>query len=189
MTQYNWSQDEYIDAYLFAAKAHQGQVVPGTGFPYIMHVNFVAMEVIAALAVEKGHNENLAVQCALLHDVIEDTAITYEQVKAEFGQAVADGVLALSKDKNLDKGLQLGDSLNRIQKQPQEVWMVKLADRITNLQHQPSYWTKAKIGHYREEACLIHDTLADASQLLAGRLLQKIETYKGFIGCPCKEII
>lgn len=177
----SWSQDIYIKTCLFAAKLHQGQVVPDTDLPYMTHVNFVAMEVLAALAVEKGRNENLAVQCALLHDVIEDTDTTYEHVKAEFGQAVADGVQALSKDKSLDKGIQLGDSLDRIRKQPREVWMVKLADRITNLQPPPSYWTKTKICHYREEALLILDALKEASPLLAERLSNKIEEYKGFI--------
>jgi len=176
----SWSQDTYINTYLFAAQAHCRQLVPGTDLPYIVHVNFVVMEVIAALAVENEHDGNLAVQCALLHDVIEDTDITYAQVEAKFGQTVADGVLSLSKDKKL----QLGDSLDRIRKQPHEVWMVKLADRITNLQPPPHYWTKDKMIQYRAEALLIHDALRDASPLLAARLMGKIEAFMEFIeGC------
>ena len=65
-----WSQDQYIKAYQFAALAHWGQFVPGTDIAYIMHLSFVSMEVIAALRTEQGHDEDLAVQCALLHDVI-----------------------------------------------------------------------------------------------------------------------
>lgn len=183
----SWSQDTYIDTYLFAAQAHCRQLVPGTDLPYIVHVNLVTMEVIAALAVEKGHDENLAVQCALLHDVIEDTEITYEQVEAEFGQAVADGVLSLSKDKKLDRSLQLADSLGRIRKQPHAVWMVKLADRITNLQPPPHYWTRGKMIQYRAEAFLIHDALRDASPLLAARLMEKIEAFKKFVD-SCQEM-
>lgn len=176
--QANWSQDSYIQAYRFAAQAHHGQTVPGTDLPYIMHLSFVCMEVIAALNTEKGHDENLAVLCALLHDVIEDTEATYEQVKASFGEAVVNGVLALSKDKGLAKHLRLADSLRRIRQQPQAVWMVKLADRITNLQPPPSHWTKDKIASYREEAIHIHQALKDASPSLASRLLTKIEDYK-----------
>ena len=119
----NWSQDNYTQAYRFAAQAHLGQKVPGTDLPYIMHLSFVSMEVIAALGVELGRDGNLAVQCALLHDVIEDTDVTFDQVEAAFGQAVAHGVLALSKDATIEKSRQMQDSLRRIQQQPREVWM------------------------------------------------------------------
>lgn len=85
----NWSQETYTKAYRFAAKAHHGQLFPGTELPYIMHLSFVSMEVLAALAHEPERDGDLAVQCALLHDVIEDTAVGYEDVKAGFGTAVA----------------------------------------------------------------------------------------------------
>lgn len=67
----NWSQEIYTKAYQFAAEAHNGQRFPGTELPYMMHVSFVSMEVMAALAHELERDGNLAVQCALLHDVIE----------------------------------------------------------------------------------------------------------------------
>ncbi|MBN1891019.1 MAG: bifunctional (p)ppGpp synthetase/guanosine-3',5'-bis(diphosphate) 3'-pyrophosphohydrolase [Thermoflexales bacterium] len=175
--QAHWSQDEYIRAYRFAAIAHQGQSVPGTDLPYIVHLSLVCMEVIAALIAEQGHDENLAVQCALLHDVIEDTGVTYEQVQQEFGSAVADGVLALSKDPALPKPAQMPDSLQRIQEQPQEIWLVKLADRISNLQPPPHYWTQDKIVAYRQEAIQIQDALGAASPFLSARLTLKIEAY------------
>jgi (p)ppGpp synthase/HD superfamily hydrolase len=174
----NWSQETYLKAFRFAAHAHLGQMVPGTDLPYIMHLSFVSMEVIAALNIEKEHDENLAVQCAILHDVIEDTDATYEKVKAEFGEAAANGIVALSKNKTLEKHLQLEDSLRRIRQQPHEVWIVKLADRITNLQPPPSYWTKDKIAQYREEAIQIHASLRESSPMLSSRLLAKIEAYK-----------
>jgi (p)ppGpp synthase/HD superfamily hydrolase len=175
-----WAQESYLKAYKFAASAHRGQTVPGTDLPYIMHISFVSMEVIAALRISDGYAEDLAVQCALLHDVIEDTDATYEQLNQEFGIQVADGVLALSKDKTLVKSLQMEDSLKRIMRQPKEVQMVKLADRITNLQPPPDYWTREKISHYREEAIEIYNALREANDLLASRLWQKIEEYKVF---------
>jgi (p)ppGpp synthase/HD superfamily hydrolase len=179
--QRSWSQDEYVRAYRFAAEAHLGQTVPGSDLPYVAHVTLVSMEVIAALEVESGRDGTLAVQCALLHDVIEDTAVTYEGLCAAFGERVAQGVLALSKDKNLDRSLQMRDSLTRIQQQPQEIWMVKLADRISNLEPPPHYWTKEKIAQYRQEAIEIHDALHAASESLATRLLDKIERYKAYL--------
>ena len=56
--------------------------------------------------------------------------------------------------------------------------MVKLADRITNLQTPPSYWTTEKIIEYRQEAIEIHTALKEASPFLALRLAQKIENYQ-----------
>lgn len=182
----NWSQEKYIKAYKFAARAHQGQNIPGSEIPYIMHPSFVCMEVIAALSVEKEVSVekeldgNVAIQCALLHDTIEDTDTTFEQIEAEFGASVAQGVLALTKDDSITKHLQIEDSLKRIKQQPQEIWMVKLADRISNLHSPPHYWMKDKIIQYREQAIFIYETLKDGSQFLALRLANKIEDYKTF---------
>lgn len=172
-----WSQDRYTAAARFAAAAHQGQTVPGGELPYLLHVTLVAMEVAAALRAEGGHDEDLALQCALLHDTVEDTAVTYEQVAAAFGRAVADGVLALSKDERLPKGEQMPDSLRRIRAQPREVWLVKLADRIVNMQPPPKHWQGDKIAAYKDEARSILAALGAASPLLAARLEQKIEAY------------
>ncbi|MDZ8104840.1 MAG: HD domain-containing protein [Nostoc sp. DedQUE12a] len=179
--QQNWSQEAYIKAFRKAAQAHQGQKIPGSEIPYIMHLSFVSMEVIAALNVEKQRDANLAIQCAILHDIIEDTVTSFEEIKTEFGEAIANGVLALTKDNSLEKNLQMTDSLRRIKKQPPEISMVKLADRISNLQAPPHYWNQEKIIRYREEGIQIYETLKDASPFLASRLASKIEEYKAFI--------
>lgn len=173
----NWDRDRYITAYRFAARAHQGQLYTGTDFPYLMHLSFVSMEILAALAIESGHDGDLAVQCALLHDTIEDTTTSYADLVTTFGSKVADGVMALSKNLTLPKSQQLADSLDRINHQPPEIWMVKLADRITNLQPPPPHWTQDKIIRYRDEAIAIHTALKGASPLLELRLTEKIETY------------
>jgi len=168
-------------AYRFAAEAHKGQVFPGTDLPYLMHLSFVSMEVIACLGIEKHDHGDLAVQCALLHDVIEDTGTTYEEVKGAFGEHVAQGVFALTKNPEMGKELQLRDSLKRIREQPEGVWIVKLADRITNSAPPPSYWDKEKIRRYREEAMEIHQVLHPASTYLGERLKMKIDAYKIYL--------
>ena len=73
---------------------------------------------------------------------------------------------------------QLLDSLERIKTQPIEIWMVKLADLITNLQPPPLHWTQAKILKYRDEAIEIHTHLQAASPFLATRLAEKIQKYQ-----------
>ncbi|WP_155325620.1 hypothetical protein [Desulfosarcina ovata] len=78
---------------------------------------------------------------------------------------------ALEKESNLD------GNLARIRQQPREIWMVKMADRITNLQRPPKNWMPDKINRYREEAIIIHDRLKEGSEYLAGRLLKKVNDY------------
>jgi (p)ppGpp synthase/HD superfamily hydrolase len=185
----DWSQDAYIQAYRFAAQAHweKHQLVPGTRIPYLMHFSLVAMEIIAALAIEPSLDGDLSVQCALLHDTLEDTDTAYEDLVHHFGAQVADGVTALTKDPSIGadskdpwqrKNLQMADSLKRIKKQPREIWMVKLADRITNLQPPPHDWTQDKVQRYKQEAIEIHDWLKEGSPFLADRLKDKINTYR-----------
>ncbi len=182
----SWTQDIFIKAWDFATVAHQGQTYGGTNagqrIAYINHIGAVAMEVMWALSTDNHYDGNLAVQCALLHDVIEDTEHTYESVTGIFGKRVADGVAALTKDESLPtKQAQMADSLKRIREQPAEVWLVKLADRITNLSEPPFYWHNEKKIAYREEALVIYEALHPANLALANRLNNKIEAYKRYI--------
>jgi len=176
----NWSQETYIKAYRFASEAHLGQLFPGTDLPYMIHVSFVCMEVMAALIVQKEMDGDLAIQCALLHDVIEDTKKCFEDIEESFGMQVATGVKALTKNKNMEKEKQLADSLIRIREQPYEIWMVKLADRISNLQPPPADWTKEEIRKYHADAREIHEALKDSNAYLAARLEEKITNYAGY---------
>jgi GTP diphosphokinase / guanosine-3',5'-bis(diphosphate) 3'-diphosphatase len=174
-----WNQDNYIKAWNYASSVHNGQLIPGKDIPYIHHIGLVAMEAMAAIA----HNKNidspdLLVLCAILHDTIEDTNSTYNDIQREFGMEVANGVMALSKNTELPaKDEQMRDSLQRIKKEPVEIWMVKLSDRITNLQPPPSHWNKEKIIRYKNEALMILSELGEANKYLAERLKMKIENY------------
>ncbi len=182
-----WSREKYFKALKFAAEAHKYQLMPGSDLSYVVHVSLVAMEILAALAVEEVDRPNIAVQCALLHDCFEDTYIIYDEIVSKFGSYVADGVLALSKDgaigisedEHKRRWLQLEDSLHRIKQQPREIWMIKLADRITNLQPPPEHWTAEMIERYKKGAELIHKELASASEYLGQRLRVKIDLYPG----------
>lgn len=178
--QNTWSQDVFIKAYKYAANAHLGQKMPGTDLPYIAHLTLVAMEVIAALQAEPVDDPALAIQCALLHDIIEDQGYTYSRIREDFGEKLAEGVLALTKDSSLPETAQLRDSLFRIKLQPREVWMVKLADRIANLQEPPRFWNREKILKYGEDAREILEMLRPASPFLALRLHKKILAYQRY---------
>lgn len=170
----------YQTAIKFATLKHVAinQKVPGTELPYVVHLSNVAMEVLMANANTEDFNLALAIQAALLHDTIEDTDTTFSEVEENFGLDVANAVLALTKNESLPKDEQMMDSLQRIKKLPYEVWAVKMADRITNLQPPPSNWDNAKKKKYRAEAQVILDVLGQGNVFLAERLKGMIVEYE-----------
>lgn len=173
-----FDRDLYMRAWHFASTRHGAQLVKGTQMPYITHVGAVAMEVLATLAVEEIADPDLAVACALLHDTIEDAEVKQSEIAAEFGAGIADGVLALSKDKQLGADEAMADSLRRIKLQPREVWIVKLADRAVNMSPAPVNWTVEKRRAYLRAASEILDALGSASVSLAARLREKMARYE-----------
>lgn len=77
----------------FAKQAHEGQI-RYDGKPYHIH----PFEVADAIS-KMTNNKNL-IKAAILHDTIEDTKVTYEEIKERFGKATADYVLEVTHDKN-----------------------------------------------------------------------------------------
>lgn len=172
-----WNQDRLLLALDFAARAHGRQVVPGSGFPYVVHATKVATEVLGACLADPGTDIDFAVTCALLHDCLEDTPTRPDEIASAFGAPVLRGVQALTKNSALPKDTRMADSLGRIRTQPREVWMVKLGDRITNLEPPPPAWTLDKRRAYAAEARQILDTLRGASPSLERRLEQRLTAY------------
>jgi guanosine-3',5'-bis(diphosphate) 3'-pyrophosphohydrolase len=164
----------------YVAEKHISQKVPGTELPYLVHLSNVAMEILLAALHSKGFDLDFALKVALLHDVLEDTATTKEEISFIFGDSVREAVLSLTKNSGLAKEERMSDSLNRIKKQRHEVWAVKMADRITNLQPPPKDWSNQKRKEYAEEATLIYDQLNIGNSYLADRLKSSIEEYKNF---------
>lgn len=173
------TQEIYQIAIRFAGEKHKNQKVPGTDSNYLSHLSNVAMEVILAHNKNDNFDLNYAVQLSLLHDTLEDTETELTELIEKFGEKVAFGVKALTKNKNLSsKKEMMIDSLNRINQLEKEVGTVKLADRITNLQEPPKYWKKDKAENYQNEAKLIGKMLGEKNEYLNNRLQTKIEEYK-----------
>jgi (p)ppGpp synthase/HD superfamily hydrolase len=84
-------------AVLWANFLHRGDVRKGTDIPYISHLLGVT-----ALVIEHGGDEDQAI-AALLHDAIEDTDATFEQIEARFGTRVA-GIVRECSDAEVAKG-------------------------------------------------------------------------------------
>jgi len=177
------AQALYQEAIKFATAKHfeKEQKVAGTDLPYVVHLSNVAMEIIIAASNSDNFNLGFAVQVALLHDTIEDTSTDFGELENKFGIEIATAVSALTKNSDIPKEQQMQDSLTRIKKLQAEVWAIKLADRITNLQPPPPHWDKEKKIKYQKEARIILSELKDGNDFLAKRLEAKIEEYGNYI--------
>ena len=119
------------DAFYFAANAHQAQR-RRTGEPYIYHP--IAVATIAAEDIGLGRT---SLVCALLHDVVEDTEYTLDDIRQRYGDKVAvviDGLTKLDKVENAES-LQAENFKKIISTLSQDVRvvLVKLADRLHNM--------------------------------------------------------
>jgi GTP diphosphokinase / guanosine-3',5'-bis(diphosphate) 3'-diphosphatase len=119
-------------AFRFASKYHQGQS-RNSGEPYMMHPLMVA-HILADMRMDV-----VAMETGLLHDVVEDTSVTVEQVRKEFGEEVArcvDGVTKLSKLDFYSAEDRQAESFRKMLLAMVEdirVILVKLADRLHNM--------------------------------------------------------
>ena len=125
---------ELLDrAIIFAVKAHAGTERRGKGYPYIVHP-LEAVEIVATMTKDQ---ELLA--AAALHDTVEDTDVTVEQIRAEFGDRVAD--LVASESDQFEAGVSEEDSwharkqaaIDRLAKASRDAKIVALGDKLSNM--------------------------------------------------------
>ncbi|WP_433810479.1 HD domain-containing protein [Flavobacterium johnsoniae] len=176
-------QTAYQKTIIFATIKHleNNQTITDSNLPYVIHLSNVTMEILIASNHTDNFDLNFAVQVALLHDTLEDTNTTFEELEREFGLEIAKGVSALTKNSNLPKEEKMLDSLDRILKLRKEVWAIKLADRITNLQKPPKTWDNLKRRNYKAEAAIILEKLKGGNTYLENRLRTKIEEYEEYL--------
>ena len=119
-------------AYDFGSKAHSGQL-RASGEPYFTH----CVETAKILKELKLDNNTIA--AALLHDVLEDTSVTYNDLKREFGKSVADMVEGVTKINILGKKTLRTNNIETIRKMLMSasndirVMLIKIADRLHNM--------------------------------------------------------
>jgi len=139
--------DRIVQAYELAEEAHRPQK-RSSGEPYIIHPLHVAL-----ILVELGM-DTACIQAALLHDVVEDTPITLQELRQKFGGEVAllvDGVTKLGAiPLNLSKEQERSENVRKMlmaMNQDIRVIIIKLADRLHNmrtLQFRPEHKQRAK---------------------------------------------
>jgi (p)ppGpp synthase/HD superfamily hydrolase len=166
-------------AWLFAARKHKAQLYPGSEhLPYLTHIGAVLLELLPALQENPKFDADTAICCALLHDTVEDTETTIEEIAVEFGEKIAAGVSALTKLKSLKGEAATRDSLERIKRQPHEIWAVKLSDRAANMLTFPDHWGKEKQRSYAREARIILESLGETCCSLSLILARRIKAWE-----------
>lgn len=131
-TDKQYDLSKILSAYQFAEKAHAGQT-RSSGDPYITHPLAVA-DILLDLGMDTD-----TICAGLLHDVVEDTDYTLDDIRKQFGQDVAmlvDGVTKMSKIPIFDKEQQQASNVRKIllaMSHDIRVMIIKLADRLHNM--------------------------------------------------------
>lgn len=115
------------EAIEIAAQAHDGQFRKGTSTPYITHPYAVGL-----LLMEVGCSETLII-AGILHDTVEDTDMTLEDIRKNFGDSVADIVDGCSENKSLRWRERKTERIDALKTASTEVCIVTCADKLHNL--------------------------------------------------------
>lgn len=148
------------DIFAFAAHSAIDQRRKYTNEPYINHPRAVAK-----LVEEVPDSHFIDVAIALLHDVVEDTKVTADQIESIFGAAIRNGVAWLTNVEldagNRAKRFQL--NLERLADAPPNIKTIKIADLIDNTSTIALYDPKFAPVYLREKRELLDRALRDCS--------------------------
>lgn len=127
-------------AAIFAVEAHQGTERRGKGYPYIIH----PMEAASIVSTITNDQEMLA--AAILHDTVEDTEVTIEQIREQFGDRVAELVQheTAPSDESLTWREKKTAQLKQLANAPYDSKVVALGDKLSNM--RGIAWDYRKIG-------------------------------------------
>lgn len=172
---------DVLEAAHFAAQKHAGQRRKGASAePYINHLIEVAELVSSALS---EPDTNLVI-AALLHDTIEDTGVTKEELIQTFGADVAELVVELTDDKALPKAERKRLQIVDAPKKSVRAQVIKVADKISNvraiLSSPPADWSVQRKREYFEWAKQVVDALTAPNQKLKAefeRLYREAGTF------------
>lgn len=149
----------------FARKKHQGQMREFSNEPYFNHVKRVSENI---KKYKKSHKSEELVAAAFLHDTLEDTDTTYEEIENKFGKLIASLVEEMSNNKKeiscLSKKRYLASKLSDTEKMSSWGLCLKLSDRLDNISDLNKTSSEFK-KKYIEETEYILKTLEKKRQL------------------------
>ena len=174
-------------AYNFALEAHQNQKRE-EGVPYIIHPVAVA-KILTELKLDSA-----TITTGLLHDTIEDTKVTYENVKKEFGEEVANLVEGVTKISELETKASSASKAENFRKlilatsKDIRVLLVKLADRLHNMRTIQFVKDKNKTIRKAKETMEIYAPLADRMGM--NRIRDELEDLSfSVLNKPARDLI
>ncbi|TIB70610.1 hypothetical protein E3Q23_01800 [Wallemia mellicola] len=142
--------------------------------PYINHTLGVAQ-----ILAQSGHDDLETLQAAILHDTIEDTNTSLQELQHYFGNKVASIVLECTDDKGLPKAARKQAQINKAKSVSLEAKRVKLADKLYNLRDlqrsAPTNWSTSRIKEYFIWARKVTSQIEDASQGISRNLNEVYE--------------
>lgn len=116
------------------------------------------------------------IQAAILHDVIEDTDTTYDELRDNFGEEVTEIVRECTDDKTLDKMERKRLQIERARSSSRKAKLVKLADKLYNLRDldrsMPVGWTKERVDEYFIWAHKVVENLSGTNKIMEEALAQ-----------------
>jgi guanosine-3',5'-bis(diphosphate) 3'-pyrophosphohydrolase len=156
-----------LKALAFAAHKHRDQRRKDkNASPYINHPIALAY----VLCNEGGISDENVLCAALLHDTIEDTETTYDELVELFGKAIADIVMEVTDDKSLPKEIRKILQIEHAAQSSYEARLVKLADKISNLRDiansPPANWDSNRKQEYFDWAKAVVNQLGGTNQVL-----------------------
>jgi guanosine-3',5'-bis(diphosphate) 3'-pyrophosphohydrolase len=157
----------------FAAHKHRDQRRKGaSASPYVNHP--IAL---ANVLHDEGHvSDPRVIAAALLHDTIEDTQTSYEELRGQFGDEIADIVLEVTDTKWLGKKTRKGLQISKAAGASEGAKLVKLADKICNLRDMiagpPEGWSLERQREYFDWAKRVIDQLRGTNAKLERRFDQ-----------------
>ncbi len=141
--------ERILQAVIFAAKKHQGQARKDDhNSPYITH----PLQVAQVLWEIGGVRSPQTLIAAILHDTIEDTPTTQNEVREAFGEGILEIVLEVTDDKSLEKMARKRLQVEHAPELSEPARLIKLGDKLVNcrdiLENPPSDWTLTRRRNY-----------------------------------------
>ncbi len=192
MSAFNFSFGAYPlleEAIEFAARAHEGDHRKGGGNPYIVHP-VEAMVIVGSMT-----DDVEVIAAAVLHDVVEDTDFTLEDIEENFGAKIAELVAHESENKRPDLPkesswrIRKEEQLDAIEDAPIEAKMIMLGDKLSNIRSSlrdfneigDAMWEKFNMKDKSQQEwyfCTVAERLSE---------LAEFDAYKEY--CRCVDII
>jgi len=161
-------------AIAFAMKAHEGQTRKVSGLPYIVH----PIEVYSIVKKYKeSHNIDAICAAAVLHDMLEDTDTTFDQLRSEFGYMTASLVAEVTTDTSLCAEMgKLAYINKKLDGLTSWALVIKLADMLANVTDNPNETTVKRVSSHMDHLQSSGFYLSDTQKKLIAQIRHALYT-------------